>query len=262
MTQPHRQSPFEAIRRQDEQGNDYWSARELMALLGYQKWQDLSDAVERAKRDCETANRNVDDNFTRARKDSGKRGPSQQDYHLTRYACRLTIMAARSQNDAIAAHARTYFSDQVEAAETVDAQLVAIEALIQAARERVETRDHLSASYDQLEAVAAAMGMQRPAHFARLHNEGDMGMFTMSKEALAQRHDVAPQPGRKRVNMNDHMATPIMGSIIVRNTIAGADISQMDDPALQEMWDANYNAGREMRDLLLKTRHQTRRCTA
>ncbi len=41
---------------------------------------------------------------------------------------------------------------------------------------RVETRDKLASSYDQLEAVAHAMGMSRPGHYARLHNEGDVGM--------------------------------------------------------------------------------------
>jgi hypothetical protein len=52
--------------------------------------------------------------------------------------------------------------------------------------------------------------------------------------------------------MNDHLATPIMGGIILRNTIAGADIEQMDHPTNQEMWDASHSAGREIRDLLMK----------
>lgn len=252
MSEPRRISPFETIRRQDEQGEDYWAARELMPLLGYQKWQDFSDAIDRAKDDCITSGRNVESNFTRSRKNpSATGGRPGVDYHLTRYACRLVVMAARAPG-AIAAHARTYFSDQVEAAEAMDAQLVAIEDLIQQARIRVESRDRLAASYDQLEAVAAAMGMTRPGHFARLHNEGDVGMFTMSKDALAERHDVAPQRGAKRVNMNNHIATPIIGGIILRNTFAGADISQMAAPTNQEMWDANYQAGAEIREMFLK----------
>jgi DNA-damage-inducible protein D len=251
---PRRISPFEAIRRQDEQGEDYWLARELMALLGYPRWSDAKPAIERAMDDCERSGRSVADNFRNIPENSGRRGRPKDTFRLTRYACRLVVMAARagSRDDVIAAHARTYFSDQVEAAEKMDAQLFAIEELIQQARERVETRDRLSASYDQLEAIAHAMGMKRKPEFARLHNEGDIGMFTMSKEALAERHGVEPQHGRKRVNMNDHLATPIMGGIIVRNTIAGADISQMQSPTNQDMWDANYSAGREIRELLTK----------
>ncbi len=254
MSQPHpkRISPFETIRRQDEQGEDYWLARDLMPLLGYQKWQDFNETIERAIEDCKKSDRNVEDNFTRSRKNPATSGGRPGiDYRLTRYACRLVVMAARTQ-DAIAAHARTYFSDQVEAAEQMDAQLVAIEELIQVARMRADTRDRLAASYDHLEAVAHAMGMSRPAHYARLHNEGDVGMFGMSKEELAQRHGVDPQPGKKKVNMNDHLATPLMGGIILRNAIAGADISQMDHPTNPDMWDASHAAGREIRDLLLK----------
>ena len=247
---PRRISPFETIRHTDDQGSDYWLARELQPLLGYSNWQDFATAIDRAREDCEKSGRNVGSNFREPPKKSG-RGRPGKEYILTRYACRLVVMAARTP-DAIAAHARTYFSDQVEAAETLDAQLCAIEDLIQQARMRVETRDRLSASYDNLEAIAAAMGMTRSAHYARLHNEGDLGLFTMSKEALAERHDVTPQRGKKKVNMNDHLATPIMGGIILRNTFAGADIEQMQSPTNQDMWDANFQAGKEIREMFLK----------
>jgi DNA-damage-inducible protein D len=247
---PRRISPFETIRHTDEQGADYWIARELMPMLGYSNWQDFAITIDRAIEDCQRSGRNVEGNFRDLPKKSG-RGRPGKDYHLTRYACRLVVMASRTQ-DAIAAHARTYFSDQVEAVETMDAQLMAIEAMIRQAMLRAQTRDRLSASYDQLEAVASAMGMKTSSQFARLHNEGDVGMFTMSKEALAQRHDVPPQKGKKRVNMNDHMATTIMGGIILRNAFAGADIEGMDDPTNQDMWQSSHAAGAEIREMMLK----------
>jgi len=259
-------SPFEAIRHTDEQGEDYWLARELMAMLGYPRWNDAKPAIDRSMGDCEKSGRNVAEVFRIIPQNPGKSGGRPKtDFHLTRYACRLIVMAANPRTtDAIASHARTYFSDQVEVAEQMgaqpqidkqaqmDAQIAAIEEMIQDARMRVETRDKLTASYNQLEAIAHVMGMSRPAHFARLHNEGDMGMFTMSKDALAQRHGVEPQPGKKKVNMNDHLNTTLMGGIIVRNAFAGADISQMEQPANQDMWDASYSAGREIREMMLK----------
>lgn len=250
--QLRRISPFEAIRHTDDSGADYWNARELMALLGYQKWQDFSDAIDRAKEDCERSARSVEDNFTRARKNpSATGGRPGVDYHLTKYACHLITMAART-NDAITAHARTYFSDQVEAAETVDAQLAAIEALIQQARERVEMRSRLTDSYNQLEAIASAMGMKRKGEFARLHNEGDLGMFGMSKDDLAVRHDVQPQHGKARVNMNDHFGTTLLSGVHLRNAFAGADITGMGHASNEEMYRANREAGEEMRAMFRK----------
>ena len=37
-------SPFDAIRRTREDGAEYWSARDLMAPLGYDKWERFDEA--------------------------------------------------------------------------------------------------------------------------------------------------------------------------------------------------------------------------
>jgi hypothetical protein len=115
---PNDQSLFDAIRHEDEQG-EFWSARELMPLLEYNKWQDFHIAIHRAIEDCAKAQRNVPENFTDVRKVSGARGPGQQDYRLTRYACHLIIMTARTSGDR-ASLARSYFSDKVEEAEFLE----------------------------------------------------------------------------------------------------------------------------------------------
>ena len=117
MTQPNtprRISPFEAIRRTDEDGEDYWLARELMTLLGYPRWGDAKPAIERAMEDCEKAGRRVEEVFRNIPKNPSRAGGRPKiDIRLTRYACRLIVMAANPRTtDAIAAHARTYFSDQ------------------------------------------------------------------------------------------------------------------------------------------------------
>jgi len=115
-------TPFERIRHTDEQG-DFWLARELMPLLEYHKWQDFEDAIKRAIEDCAKSERSVEEHFevfTRSRKNSQAGGRPQKDYRLTRYACRLVVMASRTTGD-VAAQARTYFSDRVEQAEQLDA---------------------------------------------------------------------------------------------------------------------------------------------
>jgi len=108
-------SPFEAIRHTDSSG-DYWTARELLPLLEYSRWERFEEAVQRAMTDCAKAGRDVDENFHLEVKVSGKRGPKQKDYRLTRYACRLITMTAQTAGST-AAQARTYFSDRVDDAE-------------------------------------------------------------------------------------------------------------------------------------------------
>ena len=53
---------FEKIIHIDENGNEYWYARELMVVLEYTKWQKFKMVIEKAKITCKTSdyNTNVD----------------------------------------------------------------------------------------------------------------------------------------------------------------------------------------------------------
>jgi DNA-damage-inducible protein D len=54
-------SPFDGLRRIDENGNEYWSARDLMPLLGYLKWERFKNVIEIARENLETVVSNIDD---------------------------------------------------------------------------------------------------------------------------------------------------------------------------------------------------------
>ncbi|MEM8610456.1 MAG: BRO family protein [Cyanobacteria bacterium P01_H01_bin.105] len=53
--QPTTKSPFNQIVQTGESGNEYWSARDLMTLLGYTQWRNFQTAIERAKHACKNA---------------------------------------------------------------------------------------------------------------------------------------------------------------------------------------------------------------
>lgn len=65
-------SPFDAIRITTPEGREYWSARELMPLLGYERWERFADAIDRAKVAAHNSGYNVAQNFPGAAKVSGK----------------------------------------------------------------------------------------------------------------------------------------------------------------------------------------------
>ena len=46
------QNVFENIKHIDEFGNEYWSARELMKVLEYKKWEKFNNVVNNAKIAC------------------------------------------------------------------------------------------------------------------------------------------------------------------------------------------------------------------
>ena len=85
---------FEDIKHIGEFGNEYWLARELKNVLGYNQWRSINDLIERAKVACKESKYNVDDHFALYRKMVGIGSKTQRkviDYKLSRYACYLIV---------------------------------------------------------------------------------------------------------------------------------------------------------------------------
>jgi len=92
MSQIPHTSPFDGIRHEDEEGKEFWSARELYKLLGYSTWQKFQNAIEQAKIACENSEETLSDHFNLQVKivKAGVTTKPREDYHLSRYACYLS----------------------------------------------------------------------------------------------------------------------------------------------------------------------------
>lgn len=106
-----------------DQGNDYWSARELAALLTYTEWRNFEQAIKKATQACEGSGEEVSHHFVETNKmvtlGSGAKR-SVKDYRLTRYACYLIVQNADPEKE-IVALGQTYFATQTRAAELAEA---------------------------------------------------------------------------------------------------------------------------------------------
>ena len=83
---------FEDIKHVDENGIEFWYARELMTVLKYNKWENFEKVINKAKSACKNSYINVFEHFPDVRKmfeigNGTKR--MQKDYNLSRYACYL-----------------------------------------------------------------------------------------------------------------------------------------------------------------------------
>jgi hypothetical protein len=142
-------APFDVIKRVRPDGSEYWTGRDLMPFLGYSKWQKMVVAIERAMASCRALGLDPANNFTLAGKvfQTGKRGPSGEDYELTRSGCYLVAMCCDQRKPLVAA-ALQYFTVSTSFAERVVASPRVAAQVLQASRPwserfRGSLRDHV-----------------------------------------------------------------------------------------------------------------------
>lgn len=88
------ESIFESIKHIDENGQEYWEARELQKVLEYKEWRKFENVIEKAMTTCEISKYNVSDHFVQLDKmvDIGSAAKRKiKDYKLSRYACYLIV---------------------------------------------------------------------------------------------------------------------------------------------------------------------------
>jgi len=114
---------FEDIKHIDEEGREFWLARELAEALDYSEWRNFQKAIDRARIACENSKVPVQHHFVEANKTiSMPKGArkSIDDYKLTRYACYLIVQNSDPRKEIIAL-AQTYFAIQTRRQEVADA---------------------------------------------------------------------------------------------------------------------------------------------
>ncbi len=90
---------FEALKKTNRHGAEYWSARDLQPTLGYSQWRRFEQAIERAVTSCKQSGNNADHHFAGAGKmiEVGKGCVREvPDYHLSRFACHRPTAAPGS----------------------------------------------------------------------------------------------------------------------------------------------------------------------
>lgn len=168
---------FEGHAQQTESGVEYWLARDLQHLLGYNEWRNFTAVIFKGKTACEGAGHMSLDHFVDVNKTIQMPKGAQKeipDLMLTRYACYLIAQNGDPRKPEIA-FAQTYFAIQTRRAELIERRL--LEA------ERVSARKKLSATEKELSAVVFEQtgGNQ---DFALIRSKGDHALFSKTTQAM------------------------------------------------------------------------------
>lgn len=136
-------SPFDAIRRLDAYGREYWDARELQPLMGYEQWRRFEDAIARAIRAAKNTSTYSDSAFAQVTQlvNAGNLGQQKRaNYHLSRYAAYLVAMNGDPGKPEVAA-SQAYFAVRAREAELgAIAQAEIRQTALARAREMVDYR--------------------------------------------------------------------------------------------------------------------------
>jgi DNA-damage-inducible protein D len=149
---------------------DYWSARELQAILGYARWENFKVALDRARKACEGSGVGVLDHFRDVTKmialPKGAERPIE-DVALTRYACYLIAQNGDPSKPEIA-FAQTYFAVQSRKQELIEKRLLDVA--------RVSAREKLTKSEKKLSGILFERGVDERG-FGIIRSKGDQALF-------------------------------------------------------------------------------------
>jgi len=154
----------------EQDGVEYWLARELQVLLGYSDWRNFLNAVDKAKESCKTTGEDIFDHFvdvTKMVKIGSGAERKQDDIMLTRYACYLIAQNGDPKKEQIA-FAQSYFAIQTRKQELLEERI--------RLNERLQAREKLAATETELSKNIYERGVDNKG-FANIRSKGDWALF-------------------------------------------------------------------------------------
>ncbi|MBO4245513.1 MAG: DNA damage-inducible protein D [Bacilli bacterium] len=195
---------FESIKHVDEEGNEYWYARELMPLLEYSKWERFSHAIDNAKIACENSGYDINDHFPSVGKMVAIGSKTERkilDYKLSRYACYLIAQNGDPRKKVIAL-AQTYFAIQTRKQELSDMEY----SKLPEDKKRLYLRNRIRNGNYNLNQTAVKSGVK---DLARFHNAGYKGLYNgetaddiFKRKKLRYREDILDNMGSEELADN------------------------------------------------------------
>ena len=234
---------FENIKHIDENGVEFWYARELMPILQYAKWQNFKKIIKKAMIACENSDISVNYCFTDVSKPiiSGK-GKEEfiEDYKLTRYACYLIAQNGDSRKKVIAL-AQTYFAIQTRKQEIAEKEYT----MLTEDEKRFYQRNLTRKGNYSLNQTAKKAGVK---NFDKFHNSGYKGLYNgETADDIAKRKAL-----RYREDILDNMGSDELIANLFRISQTEQKLKKDNVHTEKEANKTHYKIGKNIREVIAK----------
>ncbi len=237
-------SPFDAIRRVDEQGNEYWSAREIYKILGYTEWRNFHNVVvRRAIKACEENGQDASDHFVQSYKmvalgSGGQR--KTEDILLSRYAAYLVVMNGDPKLPVVAM-GQNYFARRTRSDEIRSIEELPEDQL------RLIRRSQMTAYNAQLANTARNAGVVQPKDFAIFQDHGYKGLYGgLGAKDIHQRKEL-----KKGEAILDFMGSDELAANIFRASQTKQKLEREKIQGKEKANDAHYQVGKKVRQTIV-----------
>ena len=234
---------FESIKHVDDEGNEYWYARELQKVLDYTQWRKFVAVIEKAMNTCKASNYAVLDHFAGAGKMvsiGSKASRELNDYKLSRYACYLIAQNGDSRKKVIAL-AQTYFAIQTRKQELLEEEYNSLTE----DEKRFYQRDLTKKGNYSLNQTAKKAGVK---NFDKFHNAGYKGLYNGETA-----NDIAKRKGlRYREDILDNMGSEELAANLFRITQTDAKLKKDNITGEGNANEVHFNIGKNIREVITK----------
>lgn len=234
---------FDKIKHTDENGNEYWSARDLSKVLEYSEYRHFLPVIERAKEACTNSGQEVVNHFEDILEmiNLGKTAQREvESVKLSRYACYLIVQNADPGKEVVAL-GQTYFAVQTRLQEI--RQMDEYNRLSTEDEKRLFLRNEMAKHNTQLAAAAKDAGVVEPIDYAIFQNHGYMGLYGgLDAKAIHKKKGL-----KKSQQILDHMGSTELAANLFRATQTEEKLKRENIKGKQKANQTHYEVGKKVR---------------
>jgi DNA-damage-inducible protein D len=226
---------FESIKKIDENGVEYWTARELMSLLDYTEWRNFEEVIQKAEKACINSRELPQDHFVEVNKmiKLAKNAVRNiKDYHLDRYACYLIAQNGDPKKKQIAL-AQTYFAIQTRAQE--------IQQNLDENEKRLKIREEVTRENKKLFSTARLSGV---SNFGKFNDAGYKGLYTIPLSEIEKKKKI------KKGELLDRAGSEELGANLFRITQTEAKLKRENIRGDIKAEQTHFEIGRKVRQTI------------